>query len=69
MDNPNSKIYTGINDIDVSRVIVVLFLSTEIINIEVLKWIIAILNFNTEMSDIEQSRVILVLYFSTEINI
>ena len=48
--------------------IVVLFFSTAI-SIEVLKWIIAILNLSTEMSDIEQSRVILVPYFSTEINI
>jgi len=68
MDNRNSKIYTKISDIEVSRVIVVLFFSTEI-SIELLKWIIAILNFSTEMSDIEHIRVILVLYFSTKINI
>ena len=68
MDNRNSKIYTKISDIEVSRVIVVLFFSTEI-SIKVLKWIIAILNFSTEMSDVKHSRVILVLYFSTEINI
>jgi len=66
MDNRNSKIYTGISNIEVSRVIVVLVFSTEI-SIEVLKWIIAILNFSTEMNDIEQSRVILVLFFSIEI--
>ena len=60
MDNRNSNIYTGISDIEVSRVIVVLFSSTEI-SIKVLKWIIAILNFSTEMSDIEHSQVILVL--------
>ena len=30
MDNRNSKIYTKISDIEVSRVIVVLFFSTEI---------------------------------------
>jgi len=67
MDNRNSKIYTEISDIEVSRVIVIFF-STEI-SIKVLKWIIAILNFSTEMSDVKYSRVILVLYFSTEINI
>ena len=63
MDNRNSKLYTKISDIEVSRVIVVLLFSTAI-SIEVLKWIIAILNFSTEISDIEQSRVILVLFFS-----
>ena len=68
MDNRNSKIYTEIIYIEVSRVIVVLFSSTEI-SIKVLKWIIAILNFSTEMSDVKHSRVMLVLYFSTEINI
>ena len=68
MDNRNSKIYTEISDIEVSRVTVVLFFSTEI-SIKVLKWIIAKLNFSTEMSDVKHSRVILVLYFSTEINI
>ena len=68
MDNRNSKIYTKISDIEVSRVIVVLLFSTKI-SIELLKWIIAILNFSTEMSGIEHIRVILVLYFSTEINI
>jgi len=52
MDNRHSKISTDIGDIEVSRVIVVLFFSTAI-SIEVLKWIIAILNFSTEMSDIE----------------
>ena len=60
MDNHNSKIYTKISDIEVSRVIVVLFFSTEI-SIEILWWTIAILNFCTEMSDIEHSRVILVI--------
>ena len=60
MDNRNIQVYTKINDIEVSRVIVVLFFSTEI-SIEILRWIIAILNFSTEMSDIEHSRVILVL--------
>ena len=60
MDNRNSKIYNGISDIEVSRVIVVLFFSTEI-SIEILRWIIAILNFSTEMSDMEHTQVILVL--------
>ena len=68
MDNHNSKIYTEICGIEVIRVIVVMFFSTGT-SIEVLKWIIALLNFSTEMSGIEQSRVILVMYFSTEINI
>ena len=68
MDNHNSKIYTENCGVEVSRVIVVMFFSTET-SIEVLKWIIAILNFRTEMGGIEQSRVILELYFSTEINI
>ena len=60
MDNHNSKIYTKISDMEVSRVIVVLFFSTEI-SIEILRWITAILNFSSEMSDIEHSRVILVI--------
>ena len=68
MNNRNSKFYAKISDLEVSQVVIVLFFSTEI-SIEVLRWIIAILNFSTEMSDIEQSRVILVLYFSTKINI
>ena len=67
MDNRNSKIYTEISDIEVSQVVIVLFFSTEI-SIEVLRWIIAILNFSTEMSDIEHSRVILVIEFSIEIS-
>ena len=54
MDNRNSKIYTEISDIEVPRVIVVLFLGTEI-SIKVLKRIIAILNFSTEMSDRTES--------------
>ena len=58
MDNHNSKIYTEICGIEVSRVNVVLFFSTEI-SIKVLKWIIAILNISTEMSDVKHSRVIL----------
>ena len=68
MNNRNSKFYAKISDIEVSQVVIVLFFSTEI-SIEVLRWIIAILNFSTEMSDIEQSRVILVLYFNTKISI
>ena len=46
----------------------VLVFSTEI-SINVLKWIMEILNISTEMSDVNLSQVILVLYFSTEINI
>ena len=58
-------------DIEQSRVILVLYFSTEI-SIEILRWAIAILNFSTEMSDIEHSRVILLLFsieINTEINI
>ena len=68
MNNRNSKFYAKISDIEVSQVVIVLLFSIEI-SIEVLRWIIAILNYSTEMSDIEQSRVILVLYFSTKFSI
>ena len=67
MDNRNSKFYTEISDIETIRVIVVLFFSTEI-SIEVLRWIIAILNFSTEISDIEPSQVLVKLFLSTQIN-
>ena len=67
MDNRNSKIYTEISDIEVSRVIVVLFFSTEI-SIEILRWIIAILSFSIEIGDIELTQVLVVLHLSTQIN-
>ena len=60
MNNRNTDFYTEISDIELSRVIVVLFFSTKI-SIEILRWIIEILNFSAAMSDIEHSRVILVI--------
>ena len=54
------------SDVKHSRVILVLYFSTEI-NIEILRWIITILNFSTEISNIQLSRVIVVLFFSIEI--
>ena len=67
MDNRNSKIYTKISDIEVSRVIIILFFSTEI-SIKISRWITAILSFSIEISDIELSQVLVVLYLSTQIN-
>ena len=47
--------------------IVILYFSIEI-NIDILMWIITILNFSTEISDTRPSRVIVVLYFSIEVS-
>ena len=47
-------------DIELSRVIVVFYVCIEI-NTEILTWIIAILNFSTEISDIELCEIIVVL--------
>ena len=47
--------------------IVILYFSAEI-NIDILMWIITILNFSTEISDIEPSQVLVMLLLSTQIN-
>ena len=52
MDNRNTKFYTESSDLEVARLIVVLFFSTRF-SIEVLRWIVAIPNFSTEISDID----------------
>ena len=47
--------------------IVILYFSIEI-NIDILIWIITILNFSTKISDIEPSQVLVKLFLSTQIN-
>ena len=54
-------------DIEQSRVILVLYFSTEI-SIEILTWIITIRSFSTEISDIEPSHVLVMLFLSKQIN-
>ena len=54
------------SDIEQSRVILVLYFNTKI-NSEILRWIITIVNFSTEICNIQLSRVIVVLLFSIEI--